>query len=127
MRYFEIFAALCLLIASVSTSYANPYLTCSKDVNATAYDIWMDGATVATNVVPVQGWRYGMRLYLSNPPAGTTEVHVILDCGSIVIADGAHQFEAMAKNMWGVSAKSPLDFTKQIPGAPVGMGIMSSE
>lgn len=126
MRCFTLVTVFCLLsIVAVSTGFAaGPYLTCAKDVNATAYDVWLDSATVATNVVPTQGWSWNGKLYHSSPPPGATEVHVLLDCASVTIVDGAHRFEVGAKNQWGVSAKSPLDFSKSLPGAPQAVTLL---
>ena len=124
MKKLVLLTVFCCLVIAPSWALCAPYLTCAKDTNATEYDVWLDGATVATNVTPTQGWSWNGKLYRTNPPPGATEVHVLLDCASVTIVEGAHKLEASAKNQWGVSVKSPLDFLKSLPGAPQGVGLL---
>jgi hypothetical protein len=92
------------------TAAASPFLVCDPYDAAVGVDtfvITIDGGTAYTS--PAQVMTDGKtRLYL--------------DLGSVT--SGSHSMTIKARNVWGDSATAPFEFTKSVPSAPVGIGLV---
>ena len=67
-----------------------PFLVCDEDPNVDSYLVSLNGAPEVEVPAPL---------------------HFDLDG----IAEGSHNVEVKAKNVWGVSSASPFDFVKSLP------------
>ena len=93
---------LILIIMLLATPvFAAPYLVCDEDASVDSYLVSMDSGSDIETPAPL---------------------HFDLDGIDV----GNHHIEVKAKNLWGVSSPSPLDFSKQLPGSPSGLGLQEN-
>ena len=107
MRKKIVLTIMFFLIGSAA-ALAGPFLVCSPVPSDTVshYCIQIDGLDAV--IVPAFG-----------NPDGTVMLHYDLKD----LANGNHNFEIAAANVWGESVYVPFDFKKGVPGGPQNFGL----
>ena len=104
MKILAFVFGLCLV---ASTVLASPFIICDPQTNVDEYVVVIDGSA---EIVSAQ-----------DLGDGTVRLHY--DLGDI--AEGAHQVEIRAKNIWGVSSPVPFEFEKSLPATVTGVELCS--
>lgn len=99
-----LFALACIFLAG--TLHASPFLVCDPQPDATHYVVVFDGVE---ETIP----------YNTDYPGGLV---ILKDLTGI--ADGPHNVEVWAKNIWGLSDPVPFSFSKERPSPAVGISIV---
>jgi len=86
------------ILLMAAPAMAAPFLVCDPQANTTEIMITFDGVT---DIIPY---------------AETGGVVVLKDLAGI--ANGVHNVEVRAGNIWGLSTPVPFVFTKTLPGSP---------
>jgi hypothetical protein len=96
---------LLIVLAMAATAHANPFLTCDDMAGVDSYILELDG--------------------VDQPASPAVAGHAWIDMAPLAM--GAHTVRLKAQNIWGVGPYSaPLGFTKQLPGAPSGVGLRAN-
>ena len=88
-----------------SSLYAQPFLISDPQTGAEEYVVTIDGVESVSSAQALGD--------------GTVRLHHDLSG----VADGLHNVEVKARNMWEDSSPVPFSFTRTPPGVPVGIGL----
>jgi len=103
----KILIILTVLFLTADMAFASPFLICTPVTDAESYLVKIDGAA---DPVEVPGYQ-------------TQDGKIMIHWDLFEFANGNHHLEVAAKNMWGQSEYVPFDFTKQVAGNPLGIGL----
>lgn len=96
------------LLFCSTVALAGPFLVCTP----------VPGDSVSHYLLKVDGANP-----ITVPAFGNTDGTVMVHYDLAGFANGNHNLEIAAANIWGESIYVPFDFSKAVPGAPLGFGL----